>query len=281
MKYSYPLRRCHFTTAAWMFITILVFTGKPLCGQMIPSRVEISGDVLGKHYTAFLLPSDVTNTPPWTATHGENPPVSVQEAVRLAQRALPGSLPDASAWSVGEIQLSQWPDPEHWSYKINLDGPSHSKITIAVLMNGHAICPRPETKSDDDKTKLASMSVYGDYRGRRYFSIVRLSDLSATPLWFGDGDKPPVSAGEAVNHASKALVQLLGNVADWKPTNVSLFEWPASGHWIYKVQFDGPVYEVTNSTPNTQSQSVMMILVLMDGHAVVPEPAKENSPRQN
>ncbi len=244
--------------------------------------MEISGDILGQHYTTYVLPSDITNSPAWPVAKGGEPPVSMQEAIKSAKEALSRTITDSSCWSLGGIEMEEWPGSErdyapgkgHWFYKIDWAGPSQSKMTMVVLMNGRALCPQKQEKAKADMAGGTSMGFFGSINGHQYSTYVRDSDVADTPIWSASGEKPPVSAGEAAKLARSALSKALGDTSSWNLSNVILKEWPGSGHWIYTVEFDGPSYRV----PNVQGSfgSEFTIVVLMNGNALAPKPEKTN-----
>jgi hypothetical protein len=278
------MRTYHCIILSLSFVNLAAFAeAQPSTQQAHASLhlgMEISGDVLGQHYTTYVLPSDITNGPVWSVAKGGEPPVSMQEAIKSAKEALPRTITDSPCWSLGGIEMEEWPGSEsdyapgkgHWFYKIDLDGPSQSKMTIVVLMNGRAICPQKQGKAKEDMAGGTSMGIFGSINGHQYSTYVRDSDVDGTPIWSASEEKPPVSAGEAAKLARNALSKALGDTSSWNLSNVTLKEWPESGHWIYTVGFDGPSYRV----PNIQGsfESGLTIVVLMNGNTLVPKPEK-------
>jgi len=232
--------------------------------------MEISGDVMGHHYVTYVLPSDIANSPAWQAANGDSPPLSVSDAVKLAKQSLPQAVPDSACWSPDTIELRLWPagNGVKWYYKITLDGPSKSQMTIVVLMDGRAICPALQEEAVPAPATFMSLGIYGNISTQYYNGAVRSSDVMETPAWFASGDQPPVSAETAVKLAGDALAHVYSEVAAWDPSGITLQEWPVSGHWIYKVQFEGPPTRAPNSTLNLKSQ--MTVAVLMNRQIVIP-----------
>lgn len=154
--------------AYYIAILILVLSGTNFFADTnLPSQkfsqpdpggwgVGISGNVMGRHYSATIGPSDVANTPKWSF-ETENPPVSVREAVRLARKSLADTVGDLKDWTTERVSLAKLPEG-YWVYEIEFDGPSYrahqdelvsfrSAMGVYVLMNGRAICPQPKINS--------------------------------------------------------------------------------------------------------------------------------------
>jgi len=280
--YTFLMRTCYCFILNLLLVNLVsLAVGQPSAQEAhapLHLGMEISGDVLGQHYATYVLPSDITNAPVWSVATGGEPPVSVQEAVNLAEASLPQTAAELPCWNVGGVEMEEWPGSEsdyapgkgHWFYKINLDGPSKSKMTIVVLMSGRVICPQKQEGGTEALRGGTSMGIFGSVEGHQYVTNLRDSDVAATPTWSANGERPPVSAGEAVKLARNALAKALGDISHWNPSGVTLEEWPSGGHWIYKVGFDGPTYRIPNAP--TKFGSVMTIVVLMNGDALVPKP---------
>lgn len=103
---------------------------------------ECDGKVFGSEITQEQI-----HTPVWPDTE-PNPPLSVRQAVALAQDCLNGLVRETDRWKLDEVILKPFGNGR-WIYLIQfrgflpphiLDGPA-PRLRIAVLMSGKVIEP--------------------------------------------------------------------------------------------------------------------------------------------
>ncbi len=153
-----------------------------------------------------------------------------------------------------------------------------SLTSISVLADGKTSSPQKSPPSGG-----WTMSFYGDVSGQQYKTDLRSSDLTNTPTWSFQTENPPVSVGEGVQLATNGLTKILGSLKGWSRGDITLKEWPG-GYWIYKIDFQGPIYSHSQSQsglPRFQSQSGLAVFVLMNGRVICPKPIQKGKTPNN
>jgi hypothetical protein len=120
------------------------------------------------------------------------------------------------------------------------------------------------------------MMYGGDVSGKAYQTVLRSSDFPEAPMWSLHTENPPVSVKKAVTLATQALTEVTGNVKGWSLQDITLIKSPGS-YWIYKIDFQGPIYKSHSPSPigfgqSSQSQSGLVVYVLMNGRVISPTP---------
>jgi hypothetical protein len=142
----------------------------------------------------------------------------------------------------------------------------------AALVNSTG-CSTSHYSSQVSLPAGGAMMFSGDVLGHQYFCVVRSEDITNAPAWSAGRDNPPVSVREAARLATKSLAETLGDLKGWSRSEITLHEWPAVGYWIYQIKFEGPSYTMPNTRLN--SESVMTVVVLMNGQVICPKPNKQ------
>ena len=122
-----------------------------------------------------------------------------------------------------------------------------------------------------DKGRGSVMSYYGNVLGQPYKTDVRSSDITNAPAWSFQTENPPVSVREATQLAAKSLTETLGSLKNWNRQDITLMEWP-EGYWIYRIDFQGPLYSLQTNLPSMKSESSLTVFVLMNGKVICPKP---------
>lgn len=171
-------------------------------------------------------------------------------------------------------------------------------ITVAFLVIG--ICfGFPLNAAMYSSIRSVSASYGGNLLGRAYETNVRGTNLLAAPLWLPDAANPPLSVRAAEEAATNGLAKVVGDIKGWKRGEIVLDEW-SQDRWVYRFSFSGPSIQLTNEVdrvtnffrltnitstatnviknpiPTTSWRfSSLVIIVLMNGEAVLPEPKAE------
>jgi hypothetical protein len=147
-----------------------------------------------------------------------------------------------------------------------------------LLIAGCATAPR----HPDPTNGSWSMMYGGDVLGKAYQTVLRSSDFPDAPTWSLHTGNPPVSVKMAATLATEVLTKVTGNLKDWSLRDITLMKSPG-GYWIYKIDFQGPIYKPHSPSAfgfgqQSQSQSGLVVYVLMNGRAISPKPMPDTAP---
>ncbi len=117
-------------------------------------------------------------------------------------------------------------------------------------------------------------AFYGSVDVQRYVSVVSRQDLDVSPRWRAEDDAPPLPPRAAIDAATEVMSPFSVNGVVWRVGRVTLQPVLASDRWIYVVEFARDPHADSSAGPTLFSgpASVMAVVVLMDGRAVVPTP---------
>lgn len=101
--------------------------------------------------------------------------------------------------------------------------------------------------------------------GQNYYYRLYMKDFESSPKWIPTEKEPPLSIGEAIRSATRALAELLGDaetVGGAQIQAVELRKLSRIDHWYYDVQF--------TDVGKSRKWSPFSIVVRMDGVALSP-----------
>jgi hypothetical protein len=101
--------------------------------------------------------------------------------------------------------------------------------------------------------------------GQRWDFSVSRNDAEQSPRWSVFLDDPPLSPRQAVQVAKVELNELVPDAGAWRLNAVRMVPLGVPDGWIYVVEFGEPP-----PRPDGGITSSMGIVVLMNGHAVLP-----------
>jgi hypothetical protein len=112
---------------------------------------NISFNVLGKHYEISIDDRLVSTSPSWSRPSSKQPPLSVERAIRISEKAVPKYVDDPKKWRLDTVALRSIGTQSKWYYLIRWypqwSGYIGDGIDIAVLMNGVPVEPKVEPES--------------------------------------------------------------------------------------------------------------------------------------
>jgi hypothetical protein len=128
----------------------------------------------------------------------------------------------------------------------------------------------------------AVANSYSYVDGKRWDFAVSRKDIEDGPRWLNTDDSPPLPPGAAITAARQLLPQLLpdSDMDKWRVASVALNQILLADAWDYEVTFRGPSpCELAPPPGNGGCGFVgglpeMRMVVLMNGHAVVPVATK-------
>lgn len=107
---------------------------------------NISFNVLGKHYEISIDERLVSASPSWSRPSAKQPPLSVEKAIRISEKAVLKFVDDPKKWRVDTVALRSIGTHSKWYYLIRWypewNGYIGDGFEIAVLMNGAPVEPR-------------------------------------------------------------------------------------------------------------------------------------------
>jgi hypothetical protein len=106
---------------------------------------------------------------------------------------------------------------------------------------------------------------YSHVLGQRWASLVRQSDVNASPEWKDHTSDPPLTAPQAILIATRQLEKLLPNADEWSLVGIRLEQIARPSTWVYVIEFREPP-----SGPLGGPTSRLGIVVLMSGNAIEP-----------
>jgi hypothetical protein len=112
---------------------------------------SISYNVLGKHYEISIDERLISNSPSWSRPSAKRPPLSVEKAIRISEKAVTKYVHDPRKWRVDAVALRSMGMQSKWYYLIRWyprwSGYIGDGVEIAVLMNGVPVEPKVELES--------------------------------------------------------------------------------------------------------------------------------------
>lgn len=105
------------------------------------SIAEFGSNVGDKIYSSSVSRNDVRNTPSWDSLSGENPPVSVKDALTTARSCLKRYVENVDDWKVTDIRLIPLVVNEKWIYIIDFRSSKKQYFRTVVKMDGAAVEP--------------------------------------------------------------------------------------------------------------------------------------------
>jgi hypothetical protein len=264
---------------------------------------NFGSDFIDGCYSISVSAADLKQAPAWKPEDG-NPPVSPRAAREATDKALakfldekeyPGWKVKFSSLALGRITSAHWcwavtykgiwKDCEH----AELMPEMMPKLTIVVPMTGVAIVgERLETSwmSEDEFKQEAEFWLRQappqnepDWRFRvglhvDHDSIVTRAMLAPTPDWKADAPHPPLPVDRALAAAQVVQRRWLPNSEDWETKLDSVSLQQLSGDkWAWIVHYEQDLLRgALGGVPPS-----MQVVVLMDGKAVEPVTAEEES----
>jgi hypothetical protein len=108
-------------------------------------------NVLGKHYEISIDERLVSPSRSWSRPSATHPPLSVEKAIRISEKAVLKYVDDPRRWRVNTVALRSIGTESKWYYLISWypqwSGYVGDGIEIAVLMNGVPVEPKVESES--------------------------------------------------------------------------------------------------------------------------------------
>ena len=112
---------------------------------------NISFNVLGKHYEISIDERLVSTSPSWSRLSAKQPPLGVEKAIRISEKAVLKYVDDPQKWRVATVVLRSIGTQSKWYYLIRWypkwNGYIGDGIDIAVLMNGAPVEPKVVSES--------------------------------------------------------------------------------------------------------------------------------------
>jgi hypothetical protein len=113
-----------------------------LDGLSYTSSQSVTMTVLGKTYSWEVTYEDIASTPVWDTTSGEEPPLSIPEAIEVSKPQISRYFPDVSEWVLESIVIETLGWGKYWFYVVKWKAKRHHEgdyLEIPVLMSGQPV----------------------------------------------------------------------------------------------------------------------------------------------